>query len=88
MDYLGNIYLVLIVFVEGLQINNGVVEVDEIIYKLVSVILLKEEFGIDFSFLEDILKEFFNKNLEEGDFNWNGKDKEVIIVYFSSQVFE
>ncbi|XP_070124866.1 spermatogenesis-associated protein 1 isoform X6 [Equus caballus] len=88
MDHLGNTYSVSTVSVEGLQTNNGVAEADEIIHKPVSVTLSKEEPGTDPSFLENTLKELLNKNPEEGDFNWNGKDKEVIIVHFSSQVFE
>lgn len=88
MDHLGNIYSASTVSLDGRQTNNGVAEADGIIHRPLSVTLLKEEPGTDPSFLVNTLKELLNKNQEEGDFNWNGKNKEVIIVYFSSQVCE
>ncbi|KAF5923611.1 hypothetical protein HPG69_011007, partial [Diceros bicornis minor] len=79
MDHLGNTYSASsTVSLDGLQTNNGVAEAAEIIHRPVSVTLSKEEPGTDPSFSENALKELLNKNQEEGDFNWNGKDKEVI----------
>uniref|UniRef100_A0A4X1V1B2 Spermatogenesis associated 1 n=1 Tax=Sus scrofa TaxID=9823 RepID=A0A4X1V1B2_PIG len=76
MDHLGNIYSASsTVSLDGHQINNGVTEADGIIH---SITLSKEEPGTDPSFLENTLKELLNKNQKEGDFNWNGKDKEVV----------
>lgn len=88
MDHLGNIYSASTVSLDERQTNTGVAEADGIIHRPVSVTLVKEEPGTDPSFLVNTLKELLNKNREEGDFNWNGKNKEVIIVHFSSQVGE
>lgn len=85
MDHLGNIYSASTVALDGRQTNNGVAEADGIIHRPLRVTLLKEEPGTDPSFLVNTLKELLNKNQEEGDFNRNGKNKEVIIVRFSSQ---
>ena len=86
MDHFGNIYSASTISLDGRQTNNGVAEAVEIIHRPVSVTLSKEEPGTDPSFLENTLKKPLNKNKEEGDFNCNGRDKEVIIVYFSIQV--
>ncbi|XP_004413530.1 PREDICTED: spermatogenesis-associated protein 1 [Odobenus rosmarus divergens] len=86
MDHLGNIYSASTVSLDGRQTNNGVAEADGIIHRPLSVTLLNEEPGTDPSFLVNTLKELLNKNQEEGDFNWSGKNKEVIIVRFSSQI--
>ncbi|KAB1268531.1 Spermatogenesis-associated protein 1 [Camelus dromedarius] len=83
MDHLGNIYSASsTVSLDGRQTNNGVA--DGIIHRPVSVTLSKEEHGTDPSFLENTLKELLNKNQKEGDFNWNGKDKEANISQFKT----
>ncbi|XP_054547361.1 spermatogenesis-associated protein 1 isoform X2 [Talpa occidentalis] len=87
MDHLGNIFSSAAAdSLNGPQINNGVAEANGKIHIPVSVTLSKEEPGTDPSFLENALKEILNKNQEEGDFSWIGKDKETIIVHFSSQM--
>ncbi|KAM8791746.1 LOW QUALITY PROTEIN: spermatogenesis-associated protein 1 [Rhynchonycteris naso] len=71
---------------DGQQTNNSVAKADEIIQRPVSVTLSKEEPEREPSFLENILKEFLNNLQEEGDFNWNGRVKEGIIVYISIRI--
>lgn len=88
MYHLGNIYSASsAVSLDVQQTNNGVAEADGIIHRPLSVTLSKEEPGTDPSCLENTLKKLLNKNQEEGDFNWNGKDKDVVIVHFNSQVW-
>lgn len=88
MDDFENIYSASTISLDGRQTDNGVAEAVEIIHRPVSVTLSKEEPGTDSSFLENTLKKPLNKNKEKGDFNCNGRDKEVIIVYFSIQVYK
>lgn len=89
MDHLGNVYSAsLTVTLDEQQTNNGVTEADGTIHRPVSLTLSKEELGRDPSLLQNTWKGLLNKNQEEGDFNWHGKDKEVIIEHFSSQVCE
>lgn len=85
MDHLGNIYSASTVSLDGQQ-TNDVAAADGIIHRPVSIVLPKEQPGTDLSFLENTLEELLNKNWEKGNFNWNGKDREVIVVHLSSQV--
>ncbi|ELW65385.1 Spermatogenesis-associated protein 1 [Tupaia chinensis] len=78
VDHLGNVYSASsTVTLDERQTNNGIAEADGTIQGPVNVALSKEEPGKDPSLLENTLKELLNKNQEEGDFNWNGKDKET-----------
>ncbi|KAM6168307.1 LOW QUALITY PROTEIN: spermatogenesis-associated protein 1 [Erethizon dorsatum] len=81
MDHLGNVYSASsTITLDGQQTNNDIAEIDETIQRPVSVTLSKEEPGRIPSSLENILKELFSKNQEEGDFNpflWKNEDQTI-----------
>ncbi|KFO28048.1 Spermatogenesis-associated protein 1 [Fukomys damarensis] len=68
MDHFGNVYSASsTVTLDGLQTNNDITEINGTIQRPVSVTLSKEEPGRVPSSLENILKELFSKNQEEGE---------------------